>query len=459
MRKRSRRILAAFGILVVVLGVTYAVLMVRATIELRRAYAALEAEGRPMRAAEILPAKVPDSQNAMVLYRSAILMLKGQPAGDESLFESLTAQGSKQRRQAEEEWLGHEAVTRALSLVEQGTRRPACQLEHDNNDALEVVAPGPLDDLRKLASILMARARHEAKAGNAAAAWNLILTELRFADSLRSDPMSATQFARLTLAIWAARMTQQLCETAPPEPECAGTIDELLKRQEHVDPLIRAVDGERLLIGEWFFNLPREELDKILAKDRDDNRIVPEAIQRISHRLSFTMIAFKPRLIADHAAYVQVMRKRIQVLQAPYRSMEEVRKFMQQSRWDFLTDKLTWWSGHDKWFYTGALVHYRMTRAGLALLQYKLAHGAFPETLDALGVEGLIDPFVDKPLHYRAEGDGFLVYSVGEDQKDNGGTPMPPFDSDNPRRRNVEYDVFWRFPNPENQPSEEAEQG
>jgi len=254
-------------------------------------------------------------------------------------------------------------------------------------------------------------------------------------------------------------MTQQLCETASPEPQCAQAIGDLLMRQEDVEPLIRSVDGERLLIGEWFFNLPREELDKILWRSQGDNKITPQAVLRMSHRLSFTMIAFKPRLIADHAAYLQVMRKRIQVLQAPYQSREEVSKFMQQSHWDYLTDKLTWWYSHDKWFYTGALANYRMTRAGLALLQYKKAHGAFPETLDALGVEGLIDPFIDEPLRYRAEGDGFLVYSVGEDRKDNGGAPMPPFDSNNPRRRNIEYDALWRFPNPENRPSEEAEQG
>jgi len=443
----------------VALGVTYAILMIRATVKLRRAYAALEADGRPMRAADILPPKVPDSDNAAVLYQSAILMLKGQPADGTSLFEGLTAQGSKRRKEAEEKWLGHEVVTRALALVEQGTRRPACQLEHDNSNALEVITPPPLDDLRKLASILMARAKSAVKAGNSAVAWNLILTQLRFADSLRSDPMSATQFARLTLANWAARMTQQLCETAPPEPQCARAIGELLKRQEDVDPLIRSVDGERLLLGEWFFGLPREELDKILWKNQGDNKITPQAVLRVSHRLSFAMIAFKPRLIADHAAYLRVMRKRIQVLRAPYQSREEISKFMQQSHWDILTDRLTWWSGHDKWFYTGALANYRMTRAGLALLQYRQAHGAFPEALDALRVEGLIDPFIDEPLRYRAEGDGFIVYSVGEDRKDNGGTPMPPWDSNNRRRRNIEYDVLWRFPNPENQPSEEAQQG
>ena len=90
-----------------------------------------------------------------------------------------------------------------------------------------------------------------------------------------------------------------------------------------------------------------------------------------------------------------------------------------------------------------------MTRAGLALLQYKRAHGAFPETLEALSLERLMDPYTEGPLHYRPEGEGFLVYSVGDDRKDNGGTSRPVREDSDPRRKPVEYDMVWRFPTPE----------
>ena len=86
MHRRSRRILTVLGILIVILAVAYAILLARATGKLRRAYAALAAEGRPMRTAEIMPAKISDSENAAVLYQRAILMLKSQPVGDRSAF-------------------------------------------------------------------------------------------------------------------------------------------------------------------------------------------------------------------------------------------------------------------------------------------------------------------------------------------------------------------------------------
>ena len=90
------------------------------------------------------------------------------------------------------------------------------------------------------------------------------------------------------------------------------------------------------------------------------------------------------------------------------------------------------------------MVH--VSRGGLALLQYRKAHGAFPESLDVLGLENLTDPYVDKPLHYRTEAEGFIVYSVGEDQEDNGGTPRRPLDTSGRRPKVPEYDLLWRFP-------------
>ncbi|MEN6428360.1 MAG: hypothetical protein ABFE13_23680 [Phycisphaerales bacterium] len=459
MGKRSRRILTALGIVIVALGIAYAGLMVRATVKLRRAYAALEADGRPMRTADIMPPKVPDSENAAVLYQSAILMLKGQPAGEKSLFESLTAHADAVRKEAEKKWLGHEVVTNALSLIEQGTRRPACQIEHNNDNVLDLLDTPFLDDLRRLGSIMMARANYEAQAGNPAAAWELVLTQLRFADSLRSDPSSDTQFARLGLALRASRMMRQLCETAPPEPEHCRAISDLLKRQEGIDPLIRAIDGERLLIGEWFFNLPRGELDRILWKEHSGEDVIPVAILKAIHRAWFTVVAFRPRFVADHAAYLQVMRKRVQVLQGPYRDRKEIDQFMQMSHWNFLTSLLTGWGGNDKWYYCRFSGDLKVTRAGLALLQYKQAHGTFPETLDALGLEGMIDPYTDKPLLYRVQSEGFAVYSVGEDLKDNGGIQQRRRTDSDPRRKPIEYDQVWLFPDPELQPVVKADEG
>jgi hypothetical protein len=453
MHRRSKRILIIIGGIAIALGVLYAVALVRSTVKLRRAYAALVADGRPMRAEEIVPAKIPDSDNAALLYQSAVLMLKGQPAGGKSLYEQLTGPSAGRRSEDEtRQLIGQEVVANALALVEEGTRRPACQTEHDHDSLPEVPQGPPLDDMRNLGSILMTRAKFEARAGRPAKAWDLLLTQLRFADSLRSDPAFTTQFTRLVLTRFAGQTARWLCETAPPDQEHVRVMEDLLRRQEDIEPLIRAVDGERLMIGEWFFNLPRAELDKILwrEKEQDKNKITPPGVMKFNHRLSFLVLAFKPRLVADHAAYLDLMRKRVQLLRGPYRSTREANRFLEPPPRCYLADKLAGNSGNDKWFYCRSVTDMRLTRAGLALLLYKQAHGAFPETLDALGLQGLTDPYTDKPLPYRPEGEGFVLYSVGDDCKDNGGTPRPEREDSDPRRKPVEYDEVWRFPSPEN---------
>jgi hypothetical protein len=67
-------------------------------------------------------------------------------------------------------------------------------------------------------------------------------------------------------------------------------------------------------------------------------------------------------------------------------------------------------------------------RVACALERYKLAHGQYPDSLDAL-----VPQFIEKipsdvinagELKYRRNNDGFVLYSVGWDEKDDGGDTM-----------------------------------
>ncbi len=66
------------------------------------------------------------------------------------------------------------------------------------------------------------------------------------------------------------------------------------------------------------------------------------------------------------------------------------------------------------------------TRAGLACRVYRMRTGHYPGKLGDLVGAGLmaevpVDPFTGRPLVYRTEGDGFVVYSVGSNLKDENG--------------------------------------
>ena len=69
----------------------------------------------------------------------------------------------------------------------------------------------------------------------------------------------------------------------------------------------------------------------------------------------------------------------------------------------------------------------RCTATGLALERFRRTHnGAYPDSLQAL-VPGFmpavpIDPFDGRPLRYVRRATGYVVYSIGADRADNGGT-------------------------------------
>ena len=76
----------------------------------------------------------------------------------------------------------------------------------------------------------------------------------------------------------------------------------------------------------------------------------------------------------------------------------------------------------------------RMTVTAIALRRAKLKHGRLPEILSKLTPEFLIstplDPVDGKPLRYQLHPDGkFLLYSIGENNKDDGGDARPLTDS------------------------------
>ena len=67
----------------------------------------------------------------------------------------------------------------------------------------------------------------------------------------------------------------------------------------------------------------------------------------------------------------------------------------------------------------------RLADMALAIERFRLHNGRLPESIDDLAPDFLpsvpLDPFTGKPLRYRRTSEGFVVYSVGEDRKDDGG--------------------------------------
>lgn len=93
-----------------------------------------------------------------------------------------------------------------------------------------------------------------------------------------------------------------------------------------------------------------------------------------------------------------------------------------------------------------------LARVAIALERYRLAKGGYPETLDALAPQFIIqvphDVIGGQPLHYRREAtsDRFVLYSIGWNEKDDGGTVVLHKNSSTGRVDITEGDWVWRYP-------------
>lgn len=68
----------------------------------------------------------------------------------------------------------------------------------------------------------------------------------------------------------------------------------------------------------------------------------------------------------------------------------------------------------------------RAARVAVALELWRAVEGTLPESLDILGSrEVATDPFTGHPLKYMRIDGGYVIYSVGRDERDDGGKLDP----------------------------------
>lgn len=132
-----------------------------------------------------------------------------------------------------------------------------------------------------------------------------------------------------------------------------------------------------------------------------------------------------PLYDANGACIIKSMRQAIDISELPYSESLQRLKALDK---DVTSKGNLYWYSHNV---TSSLPDLEKTRAnGVSQAEitrtaayvfiYKSEHSDYPQTLDQAISPVPIDPFSDKPLHYRREGKGFVVFCVGETGKYDG---------------------------------------
>lgn len=217
----------------------------------------------------------------------------------------------------------------------------------------------------------------------------------------------------------------------------------------------RAIEGERAA-GLWAFDKVRREgpgvLRELLGPDGG------------FWRMALSML-WPPSLAADERTYLDIMERQIERAGVPWREWHhpdlDVGAIPRSARLTRMLVPALFSVGKAR---DGAEAELAGSCILLGLLTYRERHGAYPEALRNLRVElkwhTPPDPFSGADFFYRPVGEGFLLYSIGDDLQDDGGRPvarlervlgMPPAEAGAPAQpqpkaeaKENRGDIVWR---------------
>jgi type II secretory pathway pseudopilin PulG len=442
------------------LAVLYVLALLASGWSLSRARAALVRHGRPMTFAELAPASLPAVDNAALLYNAATQLLKATP------WQPDPAQPARPLMEvanaAAKEWFGGSvspeaadalaapfrdpALAMAIALVEQGNARPGCRFDFDDKPS-GGAAPLDLIALLDLERILAGRALLAARDGRGREAWQTIITGLGLARALQPVP---TLLSHAVLTAQTALFLDVAAQVQNQTPLDAATNQALVAAIGALDgptSMAAAMDGERLFLSERVFAGEKRLRARDLMSDRGWLRV---GMARVGWWLYLSRLAL-PLWQWDHACCLRVTDEAAAAMLRPYdqadrKLSEDLRRSV--PRFCLVTRRLLPPNlGSVKDRQVTHLARVRLARAGLALQAARSAAGGFPKDLSSLTAAGIdvTDPFTGRPFAYRTTADGFLLYSLGRDQRDDQGTPWNA-DAARKSQEKPGWDLVWSFP-------------
>jgi len=392
----------------------------------------LKAKGEPVSISEIIPPKIPDNENAAVLYARAFELLpKGEANSEFGRLDQFVSR--KDQRKNPDEWTSARRVlakyAKALALAEAAAARPKCRFPVDWARGWEAEM-SHLKGLRKLSVLAAARALVDAKAGRTRQALDSVGLGIRIGESLRKEPTLAPYFARIAHVKRSVRSLENVLSHCPITRNEALQLDSALSEVDLVSAGVDALRGERACGIDSFERLVGRVVE---GRGRGPDGFKHPPTKRGTP--AFGSGVLRTLFERDEARYIRMMTSFIDRAGLPYRVIARTEKPAHPRDRD--VPRLPSISGmllpHMGWFARSRDEGIAAISAGrlmLALAAYRGRSGSYPERLADL--RGKLtrklpeDPFAGTDFIYKREGSGFLLYSIGPNLKDDGGVEIKP---------------------------------
>lgn len=310
-----------------------------------------------------------------------------------------------------------------------------------------------LAKIKTVAQLLEVSSISHAVAGQGKEAGDDLLTSLALARSSESEPVLVSQLVRVACNNIAVRGLEQVFNRVVLPAKTLDQLEQSLQQSEEREVagfgFTRAFVGERLN-GLVFFDMPPERLLKT------PNGAMPEASENLNPEDSQSEKAFVDQIKTlrkkPSSEIKEIISADRQLYEATFDQAMAIRtnlfpKRLSQNEVFSRAEAVA--TNKNLLLSTlflpvlkivaskeaGCLANLRLAQTAVGLEKFRFAHtNRYPESLSELTPNCLTavpaDPFDGKGLRYRKAGNGYVLYSIGQNLKDDGGKSRKVQDGD-----------------------------
>jgi len=386
----------------------------------RQELAVIRSEASAM-AASVGPPRVPDSQNAALLYEQVADLLSADKRAGGTLEPLLGRSFNRDDPKLRALLAQHRSL---IVLLRQAADRPACNMGYWYSTPSVAMLLPQLNSFPDMARLLVHSAAVHSAEGRVVEAMKDLNAAFALGDRITDEPVLITVMVGVVIQAMAVRELEAVLAESEPTAE---TLDVL--RLSETMSFGRALHRSFLMeeaIGLTAFtdNITPDQLSTLTGGGSSRQPPMPSGLPSGP----FYRVFFLAEDVAGYRAYLHRLQE---TATRPYyaarndlpREGPEVRNLGGLLA-RILLPSLVQAAEHA----ADADAERRACMLGLAMHRYRLEHGRFPDSLDKLAPDFVaivpLDPFDGKPMRLARDAEGRLVvYSVGPDLSDDKGTP------------------------------------
>jgi len=403
-------------------------------VELKQTLAQAEKAGFKLQSEQLIPPPLPDKENAAIIYQEAFTLadklakehgneLPGIVSGRRVQFEELSPQQKKALTQL---LLNDPEFIKLYGLIEKAVNLPSCRFDIKYGEGASLPH---LSKIRYLANLEALRAYLFSEEKEYKRAIASARTGLRLGDALTNEFTFISSLVRETIDETAMHSFQPILNSYPGN----NLIDDYRKVISEIDKKDKKFT--KGLEAELAFGNSRLKTHSNFL-DLTDFVIVygeKESFGRKIFKKIFGGYLAKPLFEQDHIFYIQKMTTLITLSNGPFFLEKEKIHEWERSlipyidRFNKHPISSVLFQLRDRSVQLQADYEAKLEcfKLALALKIYRQGHGNYPEQLASLSPEVIpelpLDPFTGKDYVYHKEGRGFILYSIGPNERDDNG--------------------------------------